>query len=73
MTPEGEKRVQAPFTIVSPPGTKRLAFAHTDTVWTTIHGTDDQDLEKIEKHYIAHTEQEYLDFVKKMEEIKCHG
>src|SRR6185369_5049805 len=39
MTETGVVRVQAPFTIVSPPGTKRIALAHTDCIWTTIHGT----------------------------------
>lgn len=67
MTEDGIKRVQAPFTIVSPPGTKRIAYAHEDCVWTTIHGTDETDLEKIEDRFIAQDEAEYLDFRKKLE------
>lgn len=67
LTHEGPRRVKAPFTIVSPPGTKRAAIAHTECVWTTIHGTDETDLEKIEKHFIAQTEQEYLEFCKVLE------
>lgn len=62
LTEEGIKRVKAPFTIVSPPGTKRIAYAHEDTIWTTVHGTDEIDLEKIEAHFIAQSEQDYLDF-----------
>lgn len=76
LTEDGMKRVSAPFTIVSPPGTKRIAFAHTACVWTTIHGTDETDLEKIEAHYIAQTEQEYEVFAAqaKIKEIaQCHG
>lgn len=66
LTEDGIVRVQAPFTIVSPPGTKRIAYAHEETVWTTIHGTDETDLEKIEAHFIAQTEAEYLEFAKMM-------
>jgi len=62
LTEEGIKRVQAPFTIVSPPGTKRVAYAHEESVWTTVHGTDETDLEKIETHFIAQNNAEYLAF-----------
>ena len=62
LTEDGIKRVKAPFTIVSPPGTKRIAYAHEDTIWTTIHPTDERDIEKIEAHFIAKTEQEFLAF-----------
>lgn len=70
MTEDGIVRVQAPFTIVSPPGTKRIAFAHADSVWTTIHGTDETDLAKIEDHFIAHTEAEYQAFVEQAKKLK---
>lgn len=62
-TEEGMQEVEAPFTVVSPPGTKRAAYALTDCIWTTIHGTDETDVDLIEAKFIAHTEQEYLDFV----------
>lgn len=62
LTDEGVKRVQAPFAIVSPPGTKRIAYAHEESVWTTIHGTDLTDVEKIEEAFIAQTDAEYLSF-----------
>ena len=62
MTDDGIKRVKAPFTIVSPPGTKRAAYAHEECVWTTIHGTEETDLEKIENIFIAKDHQDYLDF-----------
>lgn len=75
LTDEGIKRVQAPFTIVSPAGTKRIALAHTECVWTTIHATEETDLEKIEGEFIAQSEQEYLDFVRGLEkkEVACLG
>ena len=63
-------RVKAPFTIVSPPGTKRIAYAHEDTIWTTIHGTDEMDVDKIEAEFIAQSDVEYIAFVEalKLEE-----
>ena len=62
LTENGMKRIKAPFTMVSVPGTKRVGFAHEDTVWTTIHGTEETDLEKIEAQVIAknHNEVEQL-------------
>lgn len=71
------KRVVAPFVVVSPPGTKRVAYAHADTIWITVHGTDETDLDRIEEHFIAQTEEEYLAFSKVMllepEAPKCLG
>ena len=62
LTEDGIKRVRAPFHIVSPAGTKRIAYVHEDCVWTTVHGTYEVDLEKIEEEFIAQSEQEYLEF-----------
>ena len=53
---------------LSPPGTKRIAFAHTDCTWTTIHGTHETDLEKIENHFIAETDAEYSAFLEQTKE-----
>ncbi len=36
-TEDGSKRIDAPATIISRPGTKRVGYALEDTVWTTIH------------------------------------
>jgi len=62
LTEKGMQEVEAPFTIVSPAGTKRIARAITDCIWTTIHGTDENDLNIIEKTFIAKSEQEWLEF-----------
>jgi hypothetical protein len=50
-TPEGVKRIQAPFMMVSGPGTKRAGWAHEDTVWTTIHPNPDnlRDIAELER------------------------
>lgn len=36
-------RLVGPCTWVSPPGAQRAAYAHEDTYWTTILGTDETD------------------------------
>jgi len=66
LTENGVKRIRAPFTMVSPPGTKRAGFAHEETVWTTIHGTDETDLEKLEAHFIAKDCADYLEHVARL-------
>lgn len=53
LTEEGPRRVQAPCTLIGKPGIKRAAFAHSDTVVTCFHATDETDLDKIEAQFIA--------------------
>jgi quercetin dioxygenase-like cupin family protein len=48
LTETGMKRVQAGFTIVSPPGIQKVGYAHEDTVFTNIFRTDETDVDKIE-------------------------
>jgi quercetin dioxygenase-like cupin family protein len=62
LTERGMERVGAGFVVVSPPGTKRAAYAHTDCRWLTVHGTPETDVDAIEREFIVHTEQEYLAF-----------
>lgn len=50
---DGSIRVKAPYTFVGSPGSKRLFYMHEETVWTTIHGTSEADVEKIEESFIA--------------------
>jgi hypothetical protein len=70
---DGIKRVQAPFTTISPAGTKRIAYAHADTIWTTIHATDETDLDKIEALFVAQDEAEYREFLAQQrgDAVKC--
>ena len=55
--------------LTSPPGTKRVVFAVTDVVWTTVHVTDKTDLGEIEDFVIAKTFEEYEEF-RKLEGLK---
>lgn len=63
------KRLDSFQIVSSPAGTKRIAYAHADTIWITILGTHETDLEKIEKHFIAKSEQDYLDFLNDRKQI----
>lgn len=51
-TEDGMKRLQAPCTLISRPGTKRIGYAHEETVWTTIHACTERDIEKIEAELV---------------------
>lgn len=53
-TEEGMKRVQAPFTWVSKPGTKRVTYAHTDSIAMTVHQVSSRDIEAIEDELVEH-------------------
>lgn len=62
LTDEGFVDVSAPFTVVSPPGTKRIALAITECVWTTVLATPLRDVAEIEKEFVCRTEEEYLEW-----------
>lgn len=53
VTEDGAQTLQAPAILASPPGTKRAGYAHEDTVWITVHGTDETDLERLESEFIV--------------------
>ena len=61
--------VTGPITYVAEAGIKRIAHALEDTLWINIHRTDEVDLEKIENHFIAQTEADYLEFLKQQPEL----
>jgi quercetin dioxygenase-like cupin family protein len=72
-TESGLVRVQAPYMVVAPPGTKRAVYAHTDTLWTTFHASEETDLEKLEAELIA-PDYESLEFDGHMKELlECRG
>ena len=55
LTEEGVRRVQGPSIMIAEPGTKRVVYAHEDTLWTNVHATNETDLDKIEAQVIAKT------------------
>lgn len=70
-TDEGMKRIKAPCTLISKPGMKRVGYAHEDTVWTTIHGTQETDLVKLEADLIAKDFSEIEEMMKPQIERKA--
>lgn len=70
LTNDGVKRVTAGFVEVSPPGTKRVGYAITDTRWLTIHGTHEKDVAQIEQEFIAQDEHEFIAFCAQQLQIK---
>ena len=64
VTEEGLVKVTAPHWAMTPAGTKRVCYVHTDTLWITVHPnpTDTQDLEEIENKVIAKTFDEVLEY-----------
>jgi len=53
LTEDGVKRIKAPYSGITPAGTKRLIYIHEETVWTTVHVTNERDLKKIEAEVIV--------------------
>ncbi len=52
----GESReMVAPLIFVSPPGTKRAGYAHEDSVWITIHATEETDVKKLEHDLVTNS------------------
>ena len=62
LTEEGVKRIKAPYSGITQPGTKRVLYMHEETVWTTVHVTKETDLKKIEKEIIAESYDEVPNF-----------
>lgn len=58
----GLERIKAPKAMISEAGTKRAVIALEDTVWITVHATDETDLEKIEDYVIAKDYEAYESF-----------
>lgn len=49
----GEREVKrGPTTFVSGVGVQKVLYIHEDTVWSTVHVTDERDLEKLETQLI---------------------
>lgn len=61
LTEDGIKRLKASTVVKSSPGIKRVGYAHEDSVWITVHPTDETDVDKIEEMLIAKTFDEVLE------------
>jgi hypothetical protein len=53
VTETGKVRLVAPCTFVSPPGTKKAAYTHSEVIWTNVCATQSLDLEEIEREMVC--------------------
>jgi hypothetical protein len=65
-TDSGMKRLLASTVIKSQPGIKRVGYAHEDSVWITVHPTEETDLEKLEEILIAKNFDDVLEYKNKI-------
>lgn len=54
-------RYKAPFSGITMPYTKRALYTNEDTVWTTIHVTNETDIEKIGEEILAKSFDEQIE------------
>jgi len=60
-TDEGVRRITDSHAIItSKPGAKRAGYAHADTYWTTVHATEETDLDKLVEELTTSTNQQLL-------------
>ena len=71
LTENGVMRIKAPFRGITKAGTKRIVYFHEDTVWITVHATNETDLEKIEDEIIAENFDELAENIR--ENLICRG
>ena len=74
----GEKHLEAPCTFISEIGLKRAVFAEEDTLWTTVHLTEhegEENLDKVEDEVISpsYAQMGLLDSVEKLLDVKSKG
>jgi len=65
LTENGMVRIKAPHFGITKAGTKRIVYFNEDTVWITVHATNETDLEKIEDEVIAKNYEELPESIKK--------
>ena len=57
---EGAVLYEAPFCGITQPGTRRMVRVLEDTIWTTIHATDERDVEKIAAEILEPSDNPFL-------------
>jgi len=68
---EGTITLNAPYTGITKPGTRRVLFIHEDTIWTTFHVGEENNVEAIEDRIIEPRVNSRL--LTKTEEMSCLG
>ena len=60
MTPDGVNRIKAPATWISKAGTKRLIYVHEDTIWATIHQSENTLVEDLERELVHESDLSWI-------------
>ena len=60
MTDEGTVRIKAPATWMSKAGTKRLIYVHEDTIWSTIHQSENTLVEDLENEIVHESDLSWI-------------
>lgn len=53
LTEDGVIHIEGPYSGITPAGTQRVLYTHTEVVWTTVHVTDKTDIDEIAKEILA--------------------
>lgn len=53
--------IEGPATFISAPGIQKVLYIHEDTTWSTVHITEERDLEKLERALIEDADYPLLD------------
>ena len=61
MTDDGMRRIQAPYTFNARAGLKKIGYAHTDCVFTTVHATDLTEIDDIEAALLSNGDITWVD------------
>jgi len=61
-TEDGEARIKGHTVLVSQGGTKRVIYAHEDTLWITIISANETEPEKIEEEVLCKTYDDFLEY-----------
>jgi len=64
------KRIAAPERFDVPANTKKIGYAHTDVLCSTVHKTDLTDIDEIEKEALENSNLEWIDSILKIEDKK---
>lgn len=64
----GVELLQAPLTIVSKPGTQKIGYAITDTIWINVHENKDntEDIDLIESRTVTTNKEKYIEYQKSL-------
>lgn len=73
ITEAGKQRLVAPCTFVSPPGTKKAAFTHTEVIWSNACATTSTDIEEIEREMVCDDYEDGGFLAHVTEELKGEG